>query len=239
MILLSRREKMKTKGKLISFSPCRCGFLAKKGDAQAGRSLTAPRWNANSPPQHRGNTGGSSEEDVSAAPKKPETHARFPEAHEHPCGARNNQPPSPQRAQEAYRNCSQEIGCGDRPAPGAWPQQATPKAVRISSRAAARPAVFWSDFCSVCHAAVRCQIPKQCTTRYHRQQKGGQRGCAQSGQALGARKLSQVGRAPSTGYRLGGDRETLCGLHQLPGHSGRIAPAPVLRHGVMRSRLKR
>ncbi len=81
-----------------------------KGDANADRSLTAPIWNVSSPCPHRGKTGGSSEEDVSAPPKEPETHARFPQAHEHPSGARNHQPSSPQGAQEAHCQRSQEIG---------------------------------------------------------------------------------------------------------------------------------
>lgn len=63
---------------------------AKKAIQKAGQSLTAPIWNVSSPCPHRGKTGGSSEEDVSAAPKEPETHARFPEAHEHPIGARSD-----------------------------------------------------------------------------------------------------------------------------------------------------
>jgi hypothetical protein len=82
----------------------------KKETQKGARSLTAPIWNVSSPCPHRGKTGGSSEEDVSAPPKEPETHARFPKAHEHPSGARSHQPPSPQRAQEAHRQRSQEIG---------------------------------------------------------------------------------------------------------------------------------
>jgi len=60
---------------------------------QTGRSLTQPIWDVSSACPHRGMTGGSSEEDVSAAPKEPETHARFPQAHEHPCGSRSAQAP--------------------------------------------------------------------------------------------------------------------------------------------------
>jgi len=61
---------------------------SKKDIQKAGQSLTAPIWNVSSSGPHRGNTGGSSEEDVSAAPKEPETHTRFPEAHEHTSGTR-------------------------------------------------------------------------------------------------------------------------------------------------------
>jgi hypothetical protein len=68
---------------------------SKKEIQKAGQSLTAPNWNASSSGPHRGNTGGSSEEDVSAAPKEPETHARFPEAHEHTSRPRGAQAPSP------------------------------------------------------------------------------------------------------------------------------------------------
>jgi hypothetical protein len=80
----------------VSVAPC-VRTQMKKANPKAGQSLTAPIWNVSSSGPHRGTTGGSSEEDVSTAPKEPETHARFPEAHEHTSGTRGAQAPSPPR----------------------------------------------------------------------------------------------------------------------------------------------
>ena len=59
---------------------------------------------------HPGETGGRSEEDLPATPKEPETHARFPQAHEHPSRARGDQASPPQGAQEAHSYSAQKVG---------------------------------------------------------------------------------------------------------------------------------
>jgi hypothetical protein len=109
-----------------------------------GPSLTVRSWDVSSPSPHRGNAGGSSEEDVSTTPKEPETHARFPQAHEHPSGPRGDQASPPQGAQEAHGQRSQEIGRGDRPRPArrAGPWQSTAQAFGLPSGAARWTARF-------------------------------------------------------------------------------------------------
>jgi ribonuclease P protein component len=61
-------------------------------------------------PAHPGETGGRSEEDLSATSKESEAHPWFPKAYEHPERSRGDQAPSSQGPQEAHRHHSQEIG---------------------------------------------------------------------------------------------------------------------------------
>jgi hypothetical protein len=129
--------------------------LTKKSRQEVGRSLTASIWDVSSPSPHRGNAGGSSEEDLSAPSKEPETNPWFPQAHEHPSRARGDQAPSPQRAKEAYRQRAQEIGRGDRPrpAPGAGPRPSSAKAVEFYSGSAKWRPILGPNAGRLCYAA--------------------------------------------------------------------------------------
>ncbi len=167
---------------------------AKKCPQRQGQTLTAPIPSVSSPCPHRGKTGGCSEEDVSTAPKEPETYTRIPQAHEHPRRSRGAQAPSPKGTQEAHGQHSEEIVCGDRPwpSPGASPLRAPAKTVGLPDSSGPGAAAARQGPGALCDEAS--PVSRSCLhPPWNHGEQEGRRGChSQPCQTLAARELSET-----------------------------------------------